>query len=247
LFSADSTSTSPKKASFDQVRIEDLANVKLSEKQKKPAQPYLTSNDIHSFNEKTKPIKVFSKLITKHDKEQEQVNHKHASSSIYSNKKIQVRAENEQAESSKFKPESSKLQRTNGHTGQSKTSLAYFASAGLRSFPSLFKSTPTTFDDISKSTSATFEAAGPYTTRVNFQGPLFQTENTNKKTLVQPQAPKSFYYRTEVQMQPQTSLFRRMPLMNSSPVYNVPYHFPTTYYNHQPYQIYPQMNPGYFK
>ena len=244
MFSTDSTSG---QKNSEHVRIEDLANIKISEKQKKPPQPYLTSNDIPSVGEKTKPIKVFSKLITKHDKQQEQVNHKHAS---YSNQKIQVRAENENeiVGGTQFEQDTSNLQRTNGHTGQSKTSLAYFMSAGLRSFPSSFKST--TFEDVLKSPTATFEAAGPYTTRVNFAGPLFHS-SIAQKTLVQPQTqpqpPKSFYYRTEVQVQPQTRMYQA-PLVYSRPAYNVPYHFPSMYFNQQhPFQMYPQMNHGFFK
>ena len=145
MFSTDST----KENTNDVIRIEDLANVKHSKKPKHPVHTsYLSSNDIQRVvDKKSKPIKVYSKLITKTEKQNEE------------RETIEEKSGNIEIETISRPQTEQTVKQNNGHTGQLKNPIQYYFKTGSSS-------------ELPRS--MTHEPAGPYTTRTNFQGPLFQ-------------------------------------------------------------------------
>ena len=142
MFSTDST----KENNDDVIRIEDLANIKHSEKPKHPVQTsYFSSNDIQRVvDKKSKPIKVYSKLITKTEEKNEE------------RETIEEKSGNIEIENISRPQTEQTVKQNKGHTGQLKNPIQYYFKTGS-----------------SSELSMTHEPAGPYTTQTNFQGPLF--------------------------------------------------------------------------
>jgi len=204
-----------------------LANVKHSEKSKHPVQPsYFTSNDIpHVVDKKSKPIKTYSKLIAKPEKQE--IEETKAIEEQSNNIEIEdlSRPQNEQSET---------VKRNNGHTGQLRKPIQYY-----------FKTRSSS--DLPRSMS--HEPAGQYTNRINFQGPLFQpvsgssyfnqpilSDNFNlgqqQNVIFKPelhlQQPQKLI-QSQLQVQPQTMVYQQgQPLFyqNLLPQPALSYHIP---------------------
>ena len=201
------------------VRIEDLANVKLSEKRKNTVQSFTNSNEIPVLDSKTKPVKIYSKLIDK--RAQFRPPFLAAADEPIVTIKEKTFTPTKQPEKTAFKQEAAnnlkpiEKQITNGHMGSRINSF----NSDQPSLPRLNTDTPR---------SLTYEPAGPYTTRANFQGPLFQP-------MVQGQNFAPVWSQNVQSFQPQYQ-FQQQPLFYQQP--QAYYQQPQVYYQ-QPitYQV----------
>jgi hypothetical protein len=209
------------------VRIEDLANVKLSEKQKNTEQSFPNSNEIQVLDRKTKPVKMYSKLIDKNAQYRPPFLAAADEPNITIREKISpttndlVRSRSEQQH---VKITTPFVKQSNGHTGSTRNSfLDYHPIHSKISYDA--------------PRSLTYEPAGPYTTRANFQGPLFQP-------IAQGQNFAPVWSQNGLPLQPQLQ-FQKQAIYYQQP--NVFYQQPITYQGPFVGQNYfmPQFTPFY--
>jgi hypothetical protein len=162
----------------DVTRIEDLANVKLSERsrKKKPAEKNPKPSEIQNLTKRKKPVKPFSKPKPEKKPEPE----------------ISLRTNTGNDPMSMTGSQASKPTQANVYMTQiSPAPAPFYSSLDYR-----FRSSPYV------SRSLTYEPAGPYTVRANFQGPLFPVNSAYSQNVSpNPNAqPKGFFYHTQVPM-----------------------------------------------